>query len=328
LTYTWAATAIPTGAPTPTFSDNGTNDAKNDVATFYQAGTYTFTVTITNAAGYSTTSSVDVVVNQALSGFDLMPASAVISEGGSQQFSATAFDQFGQPLETQPTFTWTIIPGGLGGTISSTGLYTAPPTGAGSDMFTVSTGSFSTTATVEVTSQASVASVSVAWGAAGTADLFTGPDGLLLLPAGRNTDLPWLNINQIEIRLDQPAQLAPGDVSVIGATGTNYGPVTIIPTSDALTSYTIILAQPIADADRVTISIGNAQIAPFTRRLDVLPGDVNDDGVVSSADVTGALDLEGTPDLFADVNGDGFVSTADLETIRNRNGSTLLPPAS
>src|SRR5205823_7248329 len=45
LTYTWAVTAGPSGT---TFSANGTNAAKNNTATFPQAGTYTFQVTVTD----------------------------------------------------------------------------------------------------------------------------------------------------------------------------------------------------------------------------------------------------------------------------------------
>ena len=48
LTYTWAATVLPTGASPPTFSVNGTHAAQNATATFTQAGSYQFTVTITD----------------------------------------------------------------------------------------------------------------------------------------------------------------------------------------------------------------------------------------------------------------------------------------
>ena len=34
LTYSWAATALPSGAAAPTFSVNGSNAAKNTTATF------------------------------------------------------------------------------------------------------------------------------------------------------------------------------------------------------------------------------------------------------------------------------------------------------
>ena len=42
-------------------------------------------------------------------------------------------------------------------------------------------------------------------------------DGIRLLPAGRNTDLPWLGIDKVSITLSQSATLAPGDVPVKSA---------------------------------------------------------------------------------------------------------------
>jgi hypothetical protein len=62
LTYTWAATTLPSGAPAPTFGGNGNNAAKNTTATFAKAGSYTLTITITDASGRSVTSSVGVTV--------------------------------------------------------------------------------------------------------------------------------------------------------------------------------------------------------------------------------------------------------------------------
>ena len=129
----------------------------------------------------------------------------------------------------------------------------------------------------------SVTAVSVGWGTQ-TAALQTAGDGIRLLPAGRKTDLPWLGIDQVSITLGAAATLTAGDVTVTSAIGVNYGPVTV---SGSGTSYTITLAQPIDKADRVTITIGSASIATFTRRLDVLPGDFNDDGVVNSQDLVG-----------------------------------------
>ncbi len=129
--------------------------------------------------------------------------------------------------------------------------------------------------------QSQIATVAVDWGTQ-SATLQTASDGLRLLPAGRNTDLPWLGIDRVQITLSQPATLAAGDITAIGSSGTKYGPVTV---SGSGTSYTITLAQPINQADRVIITIGNDLIANFTRRLDVLPGDVNDDGVVNVQDM-------------------------------------------
>ena len=50
--------------------------------------------------------------------------------------------------------------------------------------------------------------VAVGWGTQ-TAALQTAADGLRLLPAGRNTDLPWLGINQLQITLSQAADADP-----------------------------------------------------------------------------------------------------------------------
>ena len=116
---------------------------------------------------------------------------------------------------------------------------------------------------------ATVTAVSADWGTKGTIALQTAADGLRLLPAGRNTDLPWYGINKLQITLSKAESLSPGDVSVTGITVANYGPVTI---SGSGTNYTITFAQAIVTADRVTVTIGNAGIATFTRRLDVLPG--------------------------------------------------------
>jgi len=64
LTYTWTATSKPSGAPTPTYSVNRTNAAKNTTVTVGMAGDYTFRVTMTDTSGLSVTSTVDVTVNQ------------------------------------------------------------------------------------------------------------------------------------------------------------------------------------------------------------------------------------------------------------------------
>lgn len=60
LLYQWSST----GSPAPVFSANGSNLAKNTVATFSKAGSYPFLVTITNPAGLSVTSAVNVTVEQ------------------------------------------------------------------------------------------------------------------------------------------------------------------------------------------------------------------------------------------------------------------------
>ena len=119
LTYTWSTTGTPPAAVS--FSANGTNAAASTTATFTAAGTYNFLVTITDPAGLTATSSVTVTVDQTLTSIAVSPASVGLSAAATQQFTATALDQFGAALATQPAFTWTTTVG----TISAAGLLTA-----------------------------------------------------------------------------------------------------------------------------------------------------------------------------------------------------------
>jgi hypothetical protein len=144
LTYTWSGSG-PAGV---TFSANGTNAAKNTTATFARAGAYTLTATISDGSK-SVTSSVNVTVLQTLTSLRVSPASATVADGATRQFSATALDQFGVALTTQPAFTWSVDAGGVG-TVNSNGLYTAPTTGVGSATVRATSGVASASATVSV----------------------------------------------------------------------------------------------------------------------------------------------------------------------------------
>jgi len=77
------------------------------------------------------------------------PASASVQTGASFQFSATAFDQFGNLMNPQPTFTWSV---NGGGTINSSGLFTAGAAAGGPFTVTAVSGGVNGTASVTVTS--------------------------------------------------------------------------------------------------------------------------------------------------------------------------------
>jgi subtilase family serine protease len=143
LKYTWTATSA--GLAAPTFSANGANASKASAATFHQAGTYLLTVTIADPMGLTVTSSVSVTVNQTWTTTAVSPASVTLYYGTSQQFTATAKDQFGMPLTTQPAFVWTTTVG----TITSSGLLTAPGATA-TGTVTATSGAFKGTAAVSV----------------------------------------------------------------------------------------------------------------------------------------------------------------------------------
>src|SRR5262249_44887063 len=118
---------------------------------FSQAGAYTFRATITDQGGLSITSDVIVSVDQTVSSIVLTPASVTLANGGTQQFTATAKDQFGKAMST--SLTWSL--GGLGGTLSAVSggeLYTAPASGSGTATVQATNGSVTGTALVTVAS--------------------------------------------------------------------------------------------------------------------------------------------------------------------------------
>jgi len=144
LTYTWSVVGTP---PAPvSFSANGTNAAKNTTATFAASGTYTLKATISDGS-LSASSTVTVTVKQTLTAIAVTPATATINTSTTQQFTANAKDQFGAALLNQPTFTWSINSGA--GTISTTGLYTAPAT-AGSAVIQAASATVSGTAAITI----------------------------------------------------------------------------------------------------------------------------------------------------------------------------------
>ena len=156
LTYTWQATAEPSGA-NPSFSANGTNGAKNTTVTFNRAGAYTFLVTITDSGGLTATSSVNVTVQQALTSIVVSPSAVTLAFGARQQFSAQALDQFSQPLATQPSFTWSKVSGR--GSITKKGLYTAPSSGTGTAVIQGAAGGKAGKATITIVSKSAPAVV-------------------------------------------------------------------------------------------------------------------------------------------------------------------------
>ena len=137
----------------PSGGSNDTNAAKNTTATFSAAGTYGFTVTITDPGDLTATSSVNVTVNQTLTTIAVSPpATSTSTRRPPSSSRPRAIDQFGNALASQPTFTWTTTV--ASGTInSSSGLFTAPETSA-TGTVTASSGSLSGISTVNVTDHA------------------------------------------------------------------------------------------------------------------------------------------------------------------------------
>ena len=157
LSYGWSVKSGPSGV---TFTNNtATSTGDTVTANFTQAGSYVFQVTVSDAQGASSTSTVGVTVNQTLTSIVVSPASATVADGTTKQFTATADDQFGNPLTTQPTFTWSLASGGSN-INPSTGLYTAPSSGSGTDTVQVTAGSVTGTASVTYAQPPTILSIS------------------------------------------------------------------------------------------------------------------------------------------------------------------------
>jgi autotransporter-associated beta strand protein len=211
LDYRWSAQ----GPAAVTFSVNGTNDAKSSVATFTKAGAYTLTATITDSGGLTATSVVAMTVSQTLAAIAVSPATASVTAGTTRQFAAAATDQFGNPLAVPPTFTWTVTGGG---SITSSGLFTAPVAVGGSTV-TASVLSVSGQATVTTTTADQVMSVVVGQtvtdtgGLAGVGTLIKRGAGRLVLD-GANVHTGGTVVEQGELVIRDVAALGSGPLEV------------------------------------------------------------------------------------------------------------------
>jgi len=128
LTYTWSAA----GPSTVGFVPNGSNSAKLTEAAFEALGDYQINVAVRDADGLTTQGTIWARVTAVADSLQLTPSNASLTVGAQQQFSAVLLDQFSNPLASQPSsFTWGATGGG---TINSTGLFSATTAG---DNFTV-----------------------------------------------------------------------------------------------------------------------------------------------------------------------------------------------
>ena len=150
LTYTWAVTDTPSAAVS--FSENGTNVAKNTTAIFSKPGIYNFEVTIKDAGNLTVTSSLSVTVEQAVTSISVTsaPTVAIVDLNGTQRFTASATDQFGDLMNPQPIFTWSATGAGtMNGAVPGEFL---TGTAAGAAVIMAASGTVSGTAAVRVAS--------------------------------------------------------------------------------------------------------------------------------------------------------------------------------
>jgi hypothetical protein len=140
--------------PQPTFTWSvGGGGTISQSGLFTAGGTAGGPFTVTAASGGKTgTASVTVSSSTpVLTTITVSPSSASVAAGGTQQFTATGYDQNHVAMNPQPTFAWSAAGGG---TISQSGLFTAGGTAGGPFTVTAASGGKTGTASVTVTAGA------------------------------------------------------------------------------------------------------------------------------------------------------------------------------
>ena len=286
------------------------------------AANYTVATTTTTTAKIGSQAMAPVITAQ--------PANVSILPGQSATFTATAGGT-GVTVQWQRStdsgVTWADIASARSTTYSVTVALADNGTRVRA-VFSNAGGSVTSSVATVTVSKATVASAGVRWGTSGTSALVdaAASGGVVrLLPSGRVRDIPWANINRITFTLNRAITDLTG-VTVSGVNGTNYGTPTVTISG---TTVTLTLATAIVNADKVTVTINNSQVTGWTRRLDVLPGDVNDDGIVNTTDATTVRNYytAGIKPLYAlyflDIDGSGTANVSDYNFILTRNGKRL-----
>jgi len=320
LSYTWADTG-PSGV-TYSGNTNGTNAAKAITANFTQAGSYNFTVTITDSGGLFVTSSVAVNVQQTPTGVIVTPSSVTVATGSNQQFSATATDQFGNAISS-PTFAWSIT--GTGNSISSTGLATL--------------GSTPGTYTVKATSGSASNTASVTAAVAPAVSAFQVNDG----------SAQRAMVDSLTVTFNEAVTLSPGAITLnlLSQTGGASTPMTftLTPGSGSSATWVLTFTDPsyiggslpdgayelIVSSGGVTSASGLNMSATQDFTCWRLYGDFDGNGSVTGNDFTTLITLLGKPtgssQWYLDFYDTGFVTGDDYTEFITRFGSTMNIPA-
>lgn len=175
ITYTWSIFSEPTGASVQLSESglDGSEQTANDplssssgdvTATFDEAGNYVFAVTASDSVGLSNTIYIPVTVQQTLTSLIVSLASSSVTDGNTDAIAGAGVDQFGNAMPFGGNAGWSVLTGGVGGTIPNGSIgsqivYTAPANGAGQDTIVLSVGGLSATTVVNVIEMENVTAV-------------------------------------------------------------------------------------------------------------------------------------------------------------------------
>jgi hypothetical protein len=320
LNYTWSSTGpasiIYTG------NTNGTSAAKNITANFSKAGSYNFTVTITDAGGAFTTSSVAVTVQQTPTGITVTPSNVTVATGATEQFSASAADQFGNAISS-PTFGWTIT--GTGNSINGSGLASLGST----------PGTYTVTAGMN--------------GIGGHASVTTAVAPVVSSFQVNNGNAQRSMVDSLTVTFNEAVTLSAGAITLdfLSQTGGASTPVNFALTPNSGSSTTWVLTftgsadiggslpdgayELVVAASGVTsgqgLNMSTTQDYTFWR----LYGDFLGQGAVTGDDFTQLVTLIGTQtnstDWYVDYDNDGVISGTDFTAFVTRLGQSISIPS-
>jgi fibronectin type 3 domain-containing protein len=135
-------------APQPTWTWNTSGGGTIDSAGLFTSGSVAGGPYGVTASSGSVSGTANVlVVAGPIAAINIAPADASIQAGATQQYSAVAVDSYGNALNPQPSFAWSASGGG---TIDSSGLFTADTVSGGPYTVTAISGSVSGATSVSV----------------------------------------------------------------------------------------------------------------------------------------------------------------------------------
>jgi hypothetical protein len=288
LTYTWSSLNPRLFWLPSSFTPNGTNAAKTCTVQFSTPGTFTFRVTVKDAANGQAFRDVSVTVQDVLTTLTAAPVSVEVVQGSGKALGFNALNQFNKAMNPPSEVTWTKVSGI--GTVSADGFYQSPADQTGQAVVRVSSGTKTADVNISVIAQpkapviTSVPPSTVVQGSdvrySVTVTGVPAPNYTVTgLPLGGNGSLKWYEEGQYFV--------------IYGSTcpvGTVLGPVTL----------------------RVSNGINPDAIQIFSVTITGaggVPGDLNHDGHVTFDDLAGWLSA------FGKAKGEsGYNAEADLVT--------------
>lgn len=303
LTYTWSTLSKPSAAATPIFSANGTNAAKATDATFFAPGSYTFRVTVTDAAGLSVTSDVTVDVSETLSSLAVSSGFSSVSPGSTLSFTAIGTSQFGTSVSLS-NVTWSTS----AGSIDEQGVLTALAD-AGPVTVTATSGSVSGSTDVTVRLVATDASLDVA----------VSPHRLSIDFNG-NVSASLDNADFVVYRTDDGTEIPSTDFVVSFNPAANRATLTYAFGRLPDGRYAVEIK-----SSGVSVPSGQALFEPASFGFAFYAGDFNGDLSVNFDDLLILAQHYGSPGDYLDGDADysGVVEFNDLLLLAQRYGSTL-----